>query len=72
MEVNIFNVFRQPCGDGECKVVNFILTAMNGQFERSRIEDDLENFLLNHDAQNDPNNDPKLTEIAAIFDSCQV
>ncbi|KAM2253465.1 hypothetical protein ACFX1S_007857 [Malus domestica] len=68
MEVNIFNVFRQPHGDDECEVVNFISTAMHGKFERSQIEDDLELFLLNHDAQNDT----KITEIATVFDSCQV
>ncbi|XP_070667485.1 uncharacterized protein [Malus domestica] len=68
LEVNIFNVFRQSHGDDECEVVNFISTAMHGQFERSRIEDDLEIFLLNHDAQNDT----KITEIVDVFDSCQV
>ncbi|KAK9922019.1 hypothetical protein M0R45_030502 [Rubus argutus] len=71
MEVNIFNVFRQPYGDGECEFVYFIGTLMHEQFVKSNIVDALENFLVNsHDSSTFEN--AEIVEISSFLDSFQV
>lgn len=71
MEVNIFNVFRQPYGDSECEFVDFIGTLMHEQFVKSNIVDALENFLVNsHDSSTFEN--AEIAEISSFLDSFQV
>ncbi|KAI5351831.1 hypothetical protein L3X38_004722 [Prunus dulcis] len=69
MEVNIFNVFRQPYEDEESKVVNLISPLTHDQFVKNCMPDSMENFLLN---SNIDELNPEVAEILSYFDSLQV
>ncbi|CAL2259920.1 unnamed protein product [Prunus armeniaca] len=71
MEVNIFNVFRQPYEDEESEVVNLISPLAHDQFVKNSMPDSLENFLVNSNIDEDELN-PEVAEILSCFDSLQV
>ncbi|KAL5819379.1 hypothetical protein ACOSQ4_023221 [Xanthoceras sorbifolium] len=74
MEVNIFNVFKQPQGDDEYEFVDFIGTLMHDQFAKNSVVDALENFLVNSYDSTSPETVEvaEISEISAFFDTFQV